>query len=105
MPAGYDISLAKYTKRGTPEEARIPADFGPKQSLRGFADTYRNIIDYIVRITHRIWRSGTWSTSARPTRTAPRTFDDYGLQLGDAKIVQDTYHTTGAFSDIEAHRR
>jgi len=55
MPTGYDISLAKYTKRGTPEEARIPTDFGPRQSLRGFAATYRNIIDYIVRIPPRLW--------------------------------------------------
>ena len=27
-------------------------------------------------------------------------FDDYGLQLGSKKIVADTRHTTGAFSDI-----
>ena len=101
MPAGYDISLAKYTKRGTPEEARIPADFGPKQSLRGFADTYRNIIDYIVRITHRIWEERDVEYIRQTYADSARTFDDYGLQLGDAKIVQDTYHTTGAFSDIE----
>ena len=29
MPAGYAISLADYTKRGTPEEARIPKRFWP----------------------------------------------------------------------------
>ena len=34
---------------------RIPDDLGPKQDLPGFEDTYQNIVDYIVRITHRIW--------------------------------------------------
>lgn len=101
MPTGYDISLAKYTKRGTPEEARIPTDFGPRQNLRGFADTYRNIIDYIVRITHRIWEERDVAYIRQTYADRSRTFDDYGLQLGDEKIVQDTHHTTGAFSDIE----
>ena len=55
MPTDYKISLARYTSPGTPEETRIPKDFGPRQALAGFEETYRNIIDYIVRITYRIW--------------------------------------------------
>ena len=55
MPTDYSISLAKYTSRGTSEEKRIPDDFGPVHSMRGFEETYRNIIDYIVRITYKIW--------------------------------------------------
>ena len=43
MPADYSISLAKYTARGTPRERRIPDDFGPRQSLRGFEAIYHNI--------------------------------------------------------------
>lgn len=101
MPADYAISLANYTKRGTPEETRIPEDFGQRQSLRGFEATYRNIIDYIVRITYRIWEDRDVEYIRRTYADASRTFDDYGLQFGDEKIVQDTYHTTGAFSDIE----
>ncbi len=100
MPAGYAVSLADYTKRGMPEEARIPKDFGPPQSLRGFEATYRNIIDYIVRITYRIWEDREVEYIRATYADGARTYDDYGLQLGDEKIVQDTYHTTGAFSDI-----
>ena len=50
MPTDYHISLSEYTGKGTPSEKRIPDDFGPIQSLRGFEETYQNIIDYIVRI-------------------------------------------------------
>ncbi len=45
MPTDYSISLADYTGRGTDHEIRIPEDFGPKQSMRGFETTYQNIID------------------------------------------------------------
>ena len=101
MPTDYEISLANYTSRGRPEEARIPKDFGPCQALAGFEETYRNIIDYIVRITYRIWEDRDVEYIRETYHDASRAYDDYGLQLGSAKIVDDTYHTTGAFSDIE----
>ena len=100
MPTDYRISLAAYTQRGAPEETRIPKDFGRRQSLRGFEATYRNIIDYIVRITYRIWEERDVEYIRATYADRARTYDDYGLQFGDAKIVQDTCHTTGAFSDI-----
>lgn len=101
MPKGYGISLAAYTGRGTPHEARIPKDFGLEQSLRGFEETYRNIIDYIVRITFRIWEDRDVGYIRDCYAPNSRVFDDYGLQLGSEKIVSDTLHTTGAFSDIK----
>lgn len=101
MPTDYAVSLADYTQRGTPQEARIPKDFGPRQSLRGFEAAYRNIIDYIVRITYRIWEDREVEYIRATYADDARTYDDYGLQLGDEKIVQDTHHTTGAFSDIQ----
>ena len=101
MPTDYRISLAAYTGRGTAHEARIPRDFGPAQPLRGFEETYRNIIDYIVRITYRIWEDRDVDYIRQTYGDNSRTYDDFGLQLGDGKIVDDTYHTTGAFSDIQ----
>lgn len=106
MPRDFRISLDRCMARPAlgigyqRGETRIPKDFGPSQAMRGFEKTYRNIIDYIVRITYRIWEDrdveyilGTYSEDSR-------IFDDYGLQRGNRKIVDDTHHTTGAFSDI-----
>lgn len=101
MPADYSISLAKYTRRGTPRETRIPDDYGPAQSMRGFEETYRNVIDYIVRITYRIWEDREVEYIADTYSDTSQVFDDYGLQHGCGKIIQDTHHTTGAFSDIQ----
>lgn len=101
MPADYSISLEKYTCRGTPQETRIPDDYGAAQSMRGFEETYRNIIDYIVRITYRIWEDREVEYIADTYSDTSQVFDDYGLQRGCQKIIDDTHHTTGAFSDIK----
>jgi predicted ester cyclase len=101
MPPDSAISLAAYTGRGTPSERRIPDDFGPAQSMHGFEETYRNIVDYIVRITYRIWEDRDVEYIGDTYSPESRVYDDYGLQLGNQKIIADTHHTTGAFSDIQ----
>lgn len=100
MPTDYSISLERYTGRGTPNEKRIPDNFGPKQSMRGFEETYQNIIDYIVRITYKIWEDRDVEYIADTYSDTSEVFDDYGLQHGCQKIISDTHHTTGAYSDI-----
>jgi predicted ester cyclase len=97
MPTDYAISLKNYTDNFT---VQIPKDFGPSQSLAGFEDTYRNIIDYIVRITHRIWDDRDIEYIRSCYAMNSRVFDDFGLQIGNQKIVTDTRHTIGAFSDM-----
>jgi hypothetical protein len=99
MPSSYEISLKHYTQN---RSVRIPEDLGPQQSLKGFDPAYRNIIDYIVRITYRIWETDDREVDYIGQCYAPDSvvFDDYGLQKGSKKIISDTYHTTAAFPDI-----
>ena len=99
MPTGYDISLKDYTKGGA---HRIPPYLGPTQPLAGFDPEYRNIIDYIVRITYRIWETESREVDYIGDCYSDDSlvYDDYGLQTGNKKIIADTHHTTGAFPDI-----
>ena len=99
MPGGYGVSLKAYTNNRT---VRIPDDFGEQQHLSGFDPDYRNIIDYIVRITHRIWETDASGVEYIADCYAPDSmvYDDYGLQTGNRKIIADTHHTTRAFPDI-----
>jgi len=101
MPTDYSISLSEYTGKGTQNEKRIPDDFGIKQPLEGFDDIYQNIVDYIVRITYRIWEDRDVEYILDTYSSFSKVFDDYGLQLGNQKIVDDTHHTTGAYSNIK----
>ena len=107
MPTKLDISLDAYLSRQgrflgfVDGEIRIPVTFGEQQSLRGFEKTYRNIIDYIVRITHKIWEDRDVGYIGSTYSNQSQVFDDYGLQIGNTKIIADTDHTTRAFSDIQ----
>ena len=106
MPADYRISLDAYLGRAglgnglARAERRIPDDYGARQSMRGFEASYQNIIDYIVRITHRIWEEGDLEYIGDTYADDCRIYDDYGLQTGSAKIIADTRARTGAFTNI-----
>lgn len=57
MPRDYSISLA--AKGGTDRMLLNPDD-QREQPMRGFEEQYVDIVDYIVRITHRIWEEPMW---------------------------------------------
>jgi predicted ester cyclase len=107
MPTTTNISLSSYLGRKAfgdgwlPEEKRIPESFGPRQAMAGFEEIYPNIIDYIVRITYKIWEDRDIEYIGDTYSNDSYVFDDFGLQRGNKKIIADTYATTGAFSDIQ----
>ena len=97
MPRDFSISLA--AKGGT-DNLLLNPGAERAQSMRGFEDSYVDIIDYIVRITHRIWEEKDIGYIYDTYRHNSRVYDDYGLQYGSEKIVADTVHTIKAFPDI-----
>ena len=54
MPRDFTVSLSSYAKGGTDGFLARSPDHLPRQLMTGFDPAYLNIIDYIVRITHRI---------------------------------------------------
>lgn len=97
MPSDYSISLRE--KGGTDRQLLLPAT-ERRQSMRGFDETYVDIVDYIVRITHRIWEEKQIGYIYDTYRHNAKVTDDYGLQYGRDKIVADTVHTINAFPDV-----
>jgi len=100
MPADFAITVA--AKRGT--DTLLSADQGERrQRLRGFEETYVDIVDYIVRVTHRIWEEKDVGYIYDTYRHNARVTDDSGLQYGRDKIVADTVHTINAFPDVRLY--
>ena len=97
MPTDYSISLG--AKGGTD---RLLVNPGSEriQSMDGFEETYVDIIDYIVRITHRIWEEKDIGYIYDTYRHNSTVVDGSGLQYGRDKIVADTVHTINAFPNI-----
>ena len=97
MPRDFSISLA--AKGGADAVLRNPGT-ARIQSMRGFEEQYVDIIDYIVRITHRIWEEKDIGYIYDTYSQSSHVYDDYGLQYGSEKIVADTVHTINAIPDI-----
>ena len=102
MPADHSISLSKFVRGGSDRWLRHPAA-ERRQPMAGFENQYADIIDYVVRITHRIWEEKDIGYIYDTYRHNCRVTDDAGLQYGRDKIVADTVHTINAFPDIRLY--
>lgn len=100
MPTDFTISLG--AKGGT-ERLLVNPGSERVQPMRGFEETYVDIIDYIVRITHRIWEEKDIGYIYDTYKHNSRVWDGTGLQYGRDKIVADTVHTINAFPDIRLY--
>ncbi|WP_282611224.1 ester cyclase [Pelagibius sp. Alg239-R121] len=100
MPSDYSISLDSYRRGGTDNFLAHPPEDLIRQPMRGFEPQYINIVDYIVRITHRIWEEKDIGYIYDTYSHDCKVWDDLGLQYGRDKIVADTVHTNNAFPDI-----
>jgi hypothetical protein len=100
MPKDFSISLDAYRKGGTDQFLAKAPEHISRQPMHGFDPTYVNIVDYIVRITHRIWEEKDIGYIYDTYSHDCSVWDDLGLQYGRDKIVADTVHTNNAFPDI-----
>jgi predicted ester cyclase len=100
MPRDFSVSLAAYNRGGTDTFLARRPDHLPRQEMADFDPDYVDIIDYIVRITHRIWEEKDIGTIYDTYSHDCRVWDDVGLQYGRDKIVADTVHTNAAIPDI-----
>ena len=100
MPKNFDISLKAYGGGGTAKSLNPKPKKLKPQPMKGFELQYKNIIDYIVRITYRIWEDKNIGYIYDTYSNDCRVWDEFGLQSGSEKIVADTVHTNNAFSDI-----
>ncbi len=100
MPTDFSISLAE---KGGTDRLFLHPGTKRRHSMQGFEDEYVDIIDYIVRITHRIWEEKDIGYIYDTYRHNSRVVDDYGLQYGRDKIVADTVYTVNAFPDVRLY--
>ena len=100
MPADFAVSLDRYRRGGT--DAFLDGDRShlERRRMDGFDPDYVDIVDYIVRITHRIWEEKDIGYIYDTYSHDCTVWDEFGLQYGRDKIVADTVHTNNAFPDI-----
>jgi predicted ester cyclase len=100
MPVDFSISLDAYRRGGTDRFLDRAPDGLTAQPMARFEPEYVNIVDYIVRITHRIWEEKNIGYIYDTYSHDCAVWDDFGLQYGRDKIVADTTQMNNAFPNI-----
>ncbi|MGN6609815.1 MAG: ester cyclase [Jatrophihabitans sp.] len=100
MPADFGIAVRPGTGSDT---LRAERERGARrQSLRGFEDTYTDIVDYIVRITHRIWEDQDVGYIYDTYAPGCFVYDDHGAHYGVERVVEGTIASIHAFPDTRS---
>jgi len=102
MPKDYSISVDNYYKGGTDRFLLNPKT-ERTQPMKGFEAEYTDIIDYIVRITHRIWEEYNVGLIYNYYRHNSQVMDDYAVIHGRETVVENTLMSINAFPDLRGY--
>jgi predicted ester cyclase len=100
MPRDFSVSLDNLRRGGTEAFLTRAPEHATRQAMPGFDPAYINIVDYIVRITHRIWEEKDIGYIYDTYAHDGMVWDDFGLTSGRDKVVAHTAGTINAFPDI-----
>lgn len=68
--------------------------------MRGYEETFTDIVDYILRVTHRIWEEKSIGYLYEHYSHNTRVFDDFGIVYGRERVIEGTTQLIGAFPDM-----
>lgn len=79
------------------------AGSGQRHPMRGFDSDYVDIVDYIVRCTHKIWEEGGVGLLYTHYSHNVVVHTAYGITYGREAMITDTINTLAAFPDRKAY--
>jgi hypothetical protein len=94
MPTDFRIAVKPQGRGAHPV---VPTE--RRQSMRGYDPQYVDIVDYIVRVTDRIWEDQDVGYIYDTYSPGCRVYDDSGMKYGVERVVSGTIDTINAFPD------
>ena len=95
MPQDFSIALHPSDHADRVEPDRV----GRRQPMRGVEEEYVDIVDYIVRVTHRIWEDQDVGYIYDTYSAGCAVYDDAGMKYGVERVVEETMQSINAFPD------
>ncbi|MET3806371.1 putative ester cyclase [Nakamurella sp. UYEF19] len=95
MPPDFSISMR--SGYGTVYPGHQPGE--RRQPMRGFEETYVDIVDYILRDTSRIWDDQDVGYIYDTYAPGCRVYDDNGMKYGVERVVQETMQAINTFPE------
>ncbi|ANS31179.1 hypothetical protein WSS_A14864 [Rhodococcus opacus M213] len=99
MPPNFDIAVRPANGADMPG---YPTG-DRRHPMRGFEDQYTDIVDYIVRITHRIWEDQDVGYIYDTYAPGCRVSNDSGFAFGVEHMVEGTVQSINAFPDLRVY--
>ncbi len=84
-------------------EIMAAAGSGRRQSLQGFDEDYTDIVDYIIRCTHKIWEEKGIGLIYTHYKHNAIIHTSDGITYGRDKIIEDSIMTMAAFPDVRLY--
>lgn len=100
MPRDFSVSLDALRQGGTDAFLSRRPEHAASQDMEGFDPDYVNFVDYVVRITHRIWEEKDVGHVYDTYSHDCVVWDDFGLTMGRDKVVEHTVAGLSAFPDM-----
>jgi predicted ester cyclase len=100
MPPDFSISLAA---SGSADSAITRPGKERRQPMQGYEETFIDIIDFILRCTHRIWDEKAVGYLYEHYGSNTRVIDDAGMVYGRDQVIENTLGFIAAFPDLSIH--
>ena len=100
---GGESELAITDARGTDISRLLNPGPHKRQSMRGFDDDYVDIVDYIIRCTHKIWEEGGIGLIYTHYRHNVIIHTSDGMTLNRDKVIADSIGVMSAFPNIRLY--
>ena len=98
-PPRREASEIDLHKKGDITRMMAAAGTGRLQPMRGFDEDYTDIVDYIVRCTHKIWDEGAMGLLYTHYAHNCVVHTPYGITYGREAMLTDSISTLSAFQD------
>ena len=93
-----DFSISLRARFGTDQQLHHPG--ARRQPMRGFEEHYADIVDYIVRATHRAWEERDIGTVYDFYSHACVVRDEGGMVFGRDRVIENSIGLMAAFPDM-----
>jgi predicted ester cyclase len=97
MPTDFAISVAR--TRAADQLINRPGG-ERRQPLAGYEDTFVDIVDFILRVTHRIWEEKAVGYLYEHYAHNVRVVADEGFVYGRERVIEDSIRLMSAFPDM-----
>jgi hypothetical protein len=101
-PPQREASEIDLYKKGDITVMMAAAGSGRLQPMRGFDEDYTDIVDYIVRCTHKIWEEGAMGLLYTHYSHNCVVHTPYGITYGREAMLADSINALSAFPDRRA---